>query len=108
MTKNIQNIDIPGIFKAPLQYSHVTIIPETQGYLLELSGMIGFNEQGKLVSDNARDQAIRTLHNIARVIIGTAKEYQIDHITESDALNCVVTTISHVVQLRENAKENFE
>ena len=101
--KAIRSYDIQGVFKAPLCYSHVTVVPTVDGYFLELSGMIGFDEQGKLVDENAKFQALKALENIERIVTVVAETYEIEDFHGTTALNHIVATRADVVNLSQNS-----
>ena len=53
LEERTQHFDVNGVFKAPLHYTHASAIQTRDGYHLDLAGMVGFDESGKLVIANA-------------------------------------------------------
>ena len=99
----IRSYYIQGVFEAPLHCSHVTVVPTIDGYFLELSGMIGFDEQGKLVDENAKFQTLKALKNIERIVTVIAEAYEIENFYRTTALNYIVATRADVVNLSQNS-----
>ena len=100
---NAESFDVDGIFKAPLHYAHVVAIDNGANRLLKLSGMIGFDKDGKITDkENVYAQAIQAIANIAKVIVGAASHYKIN-IKESEALKLILYTRADVVELKNNA-----
>lgn len=103
LDSRVRSFNVDGIFKnSALHYAHVTVIETSEGYSLELSGMIAFDESGNILSEDPKEQTLKTFSNIAKVISEAAKEYSIE-IPESEALNYVTSSRADVVNLKDNA-----
>lgn len=73
----IESFNVEGIFVAPgFPYKHVTSVNTGNGYLLELSGMVGFNEKGIIPEpNNPFLQTKYALENIASIISAALIHY---------------------------------
>lgn len=102
--EKIKSIDVNGVFKAQLHYAHVSVVSAGDGYFLELAGMVGFDQAGKLVSGSAKGQTVKIFSNIELVIERVAREHGLN-IPEAHALDFIVATRADVVNLSQNARE---